>query len=332
MKTFLKIAFCMFFCFSQAQSIERYVVASAGETVTNGTVTLDFTVGDLAVTSLSNGTTTLNQGFHQPTVILGIKVNTIAYLQGALLNSTDGLMRDNLRTSNYISTTSPYSDALTCDASVFNQGGTTGTGAAADNVVDWIYIELRDRNSSTTVVGGQSGLLQRDGDIVSVDGLTPLEFNVAPNLYYVVVKHRNHLGIMTANTVQLSSTLANVDFTDAANQITFGSNAQTAFGVTNGTVAMWAGNVNGDAVVQYSGTTPDAPSILSEVLNDSGNFFNFPTYVIEGYNAHDVNMDGNTQYTGTGPDTPFVLQNVLAHPGNFLNFSTYQIQEQLPED
>jgi hypothetical protein len=95
---------------------------------------------------------------------------------------------------------------------------------------------------------------------------------------------------------------------------------------------MWTGNADGNTLIQYSGTNPDATSILSKVLNAAGNFLNFPTYVVTGYNKDDSNMDGNTQYTGTTPDTPFILQNVLSHPGNFLNFSTYQIIEQLPEN
>ncbi|MEM6718570.1 MAG: hypothetical protein AAF611_04560 [Bacteroidota bacterium] len=94
-----------------------------------------------------------------------------------------------------------------------------------------------------------------------------------------------------------------------------------------GKIGMWSGNVNSEAFAQYSGTMPDTPSILSEVLNGTSNFLNFPTFVVIGYNMHDVNMDGITRYAGTNPDTPFILQNVLAHPGNFLNFSTYQIQE-----
>ena len=245
------------------------------------------------------------------------------YLQGAILNSTGGLMRDDIRSM--ISTTSPY-DATICNASVFTVTGN-------DAIVDWVLVELRDANTNTAVVASQSALLQRDGDVVSVDGTSTLTFNQPSANYYVAIKHRNHLGIMTANSILLRvSNVATVDFTDATSQITFGSNAQTTFGVPLNTVAMWTGNVNDDTVVQYSGTTPDSPSILSEVLNAPGNFLNFPTYTLEGYNVNDVNMDGNTQYTGTNPDTPFILQNVLSHPGNFLNFSTYQIQEQLPEN
>lgn len=266
--------------------------------------------------------TTVDMGAHEYTtaIILAPQV----YLQGALL-SGGTLMNDALRIGNNIPTTAPYADAATCNATVF-----TATGNNA--IVDWIWVELRDAASNTTIVASQSALLQRDGDVVAVDGISPLVFNQGAGNYYVVLKHRNHLGVMTNNTVSLSGATTVVDFTDANNQITFGSNSQTTFGVPSGVVAMWAGNVNGDDIVQYSGTAPDAPSVLSEVLNASGNFLNFPTYVLEEYNANDVNMDGNTQYTGTTPDTPFILQNVLAHSGNFLNFSTYQIQEQLPEN
>ncbi|WP_298509040.1 M4 family metallopeptidase [uncultured Kordia sp.] len=259
-------------------------------------------------------------------------VDIDVFLQGALLNPNVGeenLMRDDLRVNGHIDSDTPYTDG----ASISEAVGITDNGN--NSIVDWVWVELRDATDPTIVVAGQSAILQRDGDVVDVadDLITPLTFhNVAAGDYYVVVKHRNHLGIMTANTIALKEVISTVNFTDATNQITYGTNAQTTFGMPSGIVAMWAGNVNEDAIVQYSGTTPDVPNILSLVLNDPGNFLNFPTYAVTGYNANDINMDGNTQYSGTNPDTPFILQNVLAHPGNFLNFSTYQIQEQLPEN
>ena len=150
--------------------------------------------------------------------------------------------------------------------------------------------------------------------------------------YYIVIKHRNHLGIMSSSTVALSAVTTSVDFTNANNQITYGSNAQTTFGMPTDMVAMWTGNVNGDTLIQYLGGNSDVPTILATVLNDAGNFLNLPTHNVTAYKIDDVNMDGNTQYSGTSPDTPFILQNVLAHPGNFLNFSTHEIIEQLPEN
>ncbi|WP_298421759.1 BspA family leucine-rich repeat surface protein [uncultured Kordia sp.] len=256
----------------------------------------------------------------------GIFLAAKVYLQGAAINPNTGeenLMRDDLRMASLLPTTSPYADGLTCDASVFN---TTGANA----IVDWIWVELRDATDNTNILYSTSALLQRDGDIVATDGVSVVSFNAGINNYFIAIKHRNHLGIMTATAILINTT--SVDFTNASSQITFGSNAQTTSAMQSGFVAMWSGNANEDTVVQYSGTTPDTPSVLSEILNDPGNFLNFPTYAVSGYNANDVNMDGNTQYSGTSPDTPLILQNILAHPGNFLNFSTYQITEQLPEN
>lgn len=49
-----------------AQNLTPTVIASAGDFLDNGTVSLSFTVGELAVTTLVAGETILTQGFQQP--------------------------------------------------------------------------------------------------------------------------------------------------------------------------------------------------------------------------------------------------------------------------
>ena len=314
--------------FGFTQTIEKYSIDSGGASATAGGIEILYTIGEVNVQEHTTATLSVSEGFI--TMSLKVNIDPKIFLQGPLLNpATAGLMNDDLRSNGHLPTTSPYADAATTVASVFNLGGTSGTGISQDDIVDWVWLEIRQANDNTKIVRSQSALLQRDGDIVDLDGVSTIQLNAAPTNYYVVIKHRNHLGIMSANVITLNNTMTSVDFTNPTTQ-TFGTNAQTVFGIPTGTMAMWAGDVNNDAIVQYSGTTPDSPSILSEVLNNPGNFLNFPTFVVSGYNTYDVNMDGNTQYTGTTPDTPIILQNVLAHPGNFLNFSTYQILEQLP--
>ncbi len=269
--------------------------------------------------------------FLDPNQVVDLRLRLKVLLQGPLLNPVDdGLMNDNLRAGSMIPKISPYdiTDVI-IDSDVFNNGGISGSGLSQDNVVDWVWIEIRSGSDDTLIVDNTSALVQRDGDVVAIDGVSDVILRGLTGEYYIVVKHRNHLSVMTSNKIPLSVNPTSVDYSNNATA-TFGTNAQVQ--LSNGTMALWAGNVNGDIIVQYTGGTPDTPSILSEVLNNPGNFLNFPTYIVTGYNTHDVNMDGNTQYTGTTPDTPFILQNVLAHPGNFLNFSTYQIQEQLPEN
>ena len=269
--------------------------------------------------------------FLDPNQVVDLRVRVKVFLQGPLISPTNaGLMNDDLRSGSLLPTTSPYDVGdIIPNSNVFNNGGISGSGLTQNNIVDWVWIEIRSGGDDTLIVDGTSALVQRDGDVVDLDGTSDVILRGLTGEYFVVVKHRNHLSAMAANKVPLSVIATDIDFTDNST-VMFGTNAEVQ--LSSGNFALWSGNVNGDTIVQYTGSTPDTPSVLSEVLNDPGNFLNFPTYIVAGYNVHDINMDGNTQYTGTTPDTPFILQNVLAHPGNFLNFSTYQIQEQLPEN
>lgn len=49
----------------QGQSIERQVIASGGDSATNGNISLDFTIGEAVVTTLTASDLILTQGFHQ---------------------------------------------------------------------------------------------------------------------------------------------------------------------------------------------------------------------------------------------------------------------------
>ena len=81
-----------------------------------------------------------------------------------------------------------------------------------DNIVDWVFIELRDANNSATVVETQSALLQRDGNVVdAADGVSNVCFSgLASPTVFVSVRHRNHLGAMAASAVTLTNAGATV--------------------------------------------------------------------------------------------------------------------------
>ncbi len=257
------------------------------------------------------------------------------FLQGAALNPNTGeenLMRDDLRIADYIPTTSPHTDGLTCDATVFD---TTGDNA----IVDWVFIELRDATDNTIVVASQSALLQRDGDVVDVDGVSDITFSLDNDTYYVVVKHRNHLGVMTNTVVTLSSNAVNnINFKDATNEITYGTDAQTTFGMPDGVIAMWAGDANEDGQLNYLGAASDVPSIRSQVFNDSDNsIFGGPpvsTYQSTGYYSTDVDMNGFTVYAGADSDVLYIRNNIFNNASNSVfggpPVSTFIFTEQLP--
>lgn len=53
-----------------AQSISPDVVASAGDYFSNGTVSISWTLGEVATETIGNGTYTLTQGFQQPNYLI----------------------------------------------------------------------------------------------------------------------------------------------------------------------------------------------------------------------------------------------------------------------
>jgi hypothetical protein len=55
-----------FYATVYSQSISHQVIASAGNSVTNGNMNLSYTVGEVAVTTISGNNYILTQGFHQP--------------------------------------------------------------------------------------------------------------------------------------------------------------------------------------------------------------------------------------------------------------------------
>ncbi len=256
------------------------------------------------------------------------------YLQGAALNpngSEPTIMRDDLRVDGLIPTVSPFADNLTFNASVLNVTG-------ANAIVDWVQVELRDQNTNTTIIASQSALLQRDGDVVGVDGVSPLVFNYPSADYYVSVRHKSHLGIMSANAILMTAATKTVDFTDGTTA-TFGTDAQTTFGMPSGILGMWAGDANGDGRLNYSGALSDVPTIRSQVFNDPDNsVFGGPptaTYPSEGYFGTDTDMDGVTVYSGATSDVLYVRNNIFNNPSNSVfggpPTATYVFIQQLPE-
>ena len=205
-----------------------------------------------------------------------VLVDISVFLQGAFTNPNLGeesLMRDDLRIhSGVYGLTSPYEDGAIISESL----GTDDAGA--DSMVDWIWVELRDATNPTLVIEGKSGVLQRDGDIVATndDRNTPLSFSASPGDYYIVVKHRNHLSIMTSAVINLvSNTIVTVDLTSSS-AIAGGANAIVDMG--NGRDAMIAGDFDENGQVQAVD--------ISAVNQELG---------ASGYRKADFDMNGQVQ-------------------------------------
>lgn len=124
------------------------------------------------------------------------------------------------------------------------------------NTVDWVVVELRFGTPSlsgstptTTLVEAHAGLLLNNGTIVDTNG-DPLRFDNAlfNTDYYVLVRHRNHLNVISATPINGSGTIT-YDFTISTTQALGNSQQKTA---SDGKAILYAGDFLPDAVIQVS--------------------------------------------------------------------------------
>lgn len=217
---------------------------------------------------------------------------------------TGSLMNGTLASSGLVPLTEPYT-ALGYGHVGSGGGEQTTPGILAttgvDGIVDWVVIELRNKNNPAQVVATRSVLLQRDGDLVDVAGRTGIEFDIAPDQYFIAVQHRNHLGIMTALPLALNGAGALVDLSVESAALYGGVNAAK---VQGGRLMMYAGDVDRNGVLRYIGSSNDRDLILSEIGGS------VPTNTATGYTGEDVNMDGVVRYVGSANDRDVILTNI----------------------
>jgi hypothetical protein len=117
------------------------------------------------------------------------------------------------------------------------------------NTVDSINIEIRNAASASasTIRKFAPAWLLADGTIRSFTDTTKsfVEFDTAAGNYYVVVRHRNHLAIMSAAPIGLSSAGSNYNFTTAQTQ---------AYGISpmksiSGIFSMYTGDADRDGQI-----------------------------------------------------------------------------------
>ncbi len=270
--------------------IPATVVASS--TTTAGSITTNNTIAPntYSVYSLA-GIGVLPEG----------QITAKVLLQGAL-NGTTGTMTKALNTQNLIPLSDPYGLGAT----------TTSTVLTTNEITDWVRVELRTGTSGATIQESIAALVSIDGTLHNPDGSTPLKFQATTGNFYVAIRHRNHLGVMTASTVALSSIIPVVDFTSSATS-TFGSNAQAIIGSIK---ALWAGNATGLTVggtdnVRYS--TGDVNAITGYLTTQTGSVGGVITGV---YTKEDTNLDGIVRYSGGTRDILPITTTILSHPVN----------------
>ena len=256
-----------------------------------------FPSGTVIVSDISGGLFIL-----KPRLSLRLK----AFLEGPY-DTVAGLMRDDLRQLSLLPIAEPYTGL----GYVYSGSGagttvtnTTFLTTGPDAIVDWVVVELRDAVNTLTVRSSRPALVQRDGDVVGSDGVSPVQFDIAPDKYHIVLKHRNHLGVMTAQPLLVSVAERTYDLSNGGTAL-YGAQGTKTIGPVN---VLWAGNANRDEVLKYAGGNNDRDLILTVIGGST------PTNTVAGYLPTDVTMDGVTKYAGLSNDRDPILVNI----GGFL--------------
>ncbi|MBN2102512.1 hypothetical protein JW835_00560 [bacterium] len=104
-----------------------------------------------------------------------------------------GSMNTDLQTGGHLPLQSPYDD--------------TEVSAIPENVVDWVQVELRIMADESGDNYTKSVFLRNDGMVIDQDGSDTVSIEAPEGDYFIVVRHRNHLTVMSNVAIHLTSEL-----------------------------------------------------------------------------------------------------------------------------
>ncbi len=224
--------------------------------------------------------------------VRSLVANVKAFLQGPYSGSA---MLTGLNTAGIIPLAQPYSGAP------WSYAGTEAVASIPAGVVDWVLVELRSGTAAATKVATRAAFIKSNGSVVDLDGTSTVGFAGVPaGSYYIVLRHRNHLAVMSAASVALTTASALYDFTTGSDKY-YGGDARE---VTTGVYGLWAGDVTANGIVKYSGSSNDRSPILTRIGGSD------LTLTVNGYYPEDVNMNGQVKYSGSSNDRSVILLSV----------------------
>lgn len=159
--------------------------------------------------------------------------------------------------------------------SPWNYNGVETVSSYANDVVDWVLISLRTApQEPSTTVFRTAALLHQDGKITTLTACPTLSPSQS---YFVVVEHRNHIGVVSHDAIPVSNGKISYDFTQRQSYIPPGLPASGQLQV--GTIfCLFASDCN---KASFSEINANDASVW---LQDNGKF--------GLYKASDFNLDG----------------------------------------
>ena len=235
--------------------------------------------------------------------MLGIKIDLKVFLEGPF-NGID--MNTDLNIGGLLPLTQPYS------GQPWNYSGTESVTAIPNgNIVDWVLVELRETTgdastaTSDSIIAQQAAFLLNDGSVVGLDGIDAISCvsTTITNNLFVVIWHRNHLGVMSAYPLIETGGVYSYDFSISEGQAYGG-----ALGHKEIATGIWWGMIGSDGYPDGQINNADKNDVWAIEAGTSGYLsgdFNMDTQV--------ANSDKNDIWMPNSGKGSQVLENI---PGN----------------
>lgn len=257
-----------------------------------GDVILQIVLKNIKITTANGQETRLGQKVfaYRLHTIPTFQVQAKVWLQGAYNSDTKEM---NIPDPASLPLTQPYNQPP------WNYNGSEQINnnlSSTDNVTDWIFVELYD-SFSNSMLHQKAGVLSGNGQISDAtkpqSGLLSFYTPAGDSPYRVIVRHRNHMAIIS-DPITLQNKLLVVDFTNG-DAISSQTTPITPIG-TNTQYAMIAGDFDANGLINYQ----DFNAWVLHLLNPIA------------YNNADCTLDGDI----TLSDINFTIQNIarMGHP------------------
>ncbi|MCD4736267.1 MAG: hypothetical protein K8R53_09505, partial [Bacteroidales bacterium] len=207
---------------ASAQTPNQEAISSSGFHGVNDNLDVSWTIGESVTETFNNGPLVINQGFQQPDltiqseIILDIKV----FLEGPYSSGSNEMI-PYLNALSQLPLSQPY------NSSPWLYDGTETVSSIPNaDIIDWILLELRETSggpetaTSNTMISRKACFLLKDGSVTETDGTSLPVFNEIINQnIYLVIWHRNHLGIMSADPLFPNNGIYYIDFSVAGSSV-----------------------------------------------------------------------------------------------------------------
>ena len=168
-------------------------------------------------------------------------VQVTVFLEGPY-NVNTGSMITYLRDNSQLPTEQPF------NRTPWNYNGSEAFASAVaipNDAVDWLLIGLYDATDNYLLVEETAAMLLADGSIVNTDGASGVNFTSPAGTYYLVVRSRNHLAVMSQTAVSIPNAGSPYDFTQASSVLGTSQLKE----VNSGIYALNAGDFTSDGIV-----------------------------------------------------------------------------------